>query len=33
VRARYGASGKASELYKKFGITAEHVLQEIMASI
>jgi transketolase len=29
----YGASGKAPELYKKFGITAEHVLQEIMASI
>jgi transketolase len=29
----YGASGKASELYKKFGITAEHVLQEILASI
>jgi transketolase len=29
----YGASGKAPELYKKFGITAEHVLQEILASI
>jgi transketolase len=29
----YGASGKAPELYKKFGITAEHVLQEIIASI
>ena len=29
----YGASGKASELYKKFGITAERALQEILASI
>ena len=29
----YGASGKAPELYKKFGITAEHVLQEILDSI
>ena len=29
----YGASGKAPELYQKFGITAEHVLQEILASI
>ena len=29
----YGASGKAPELYKKFGITAEHALQEILASI
>ena len=28
----YGASGKAPELYQKFGITAEHVLQEILAS-
>jgi transketolase len=29
----YGASGKAPELYKKFGITAEHVQQEILDSI
>jgi transketolase len=29
----YGASGKAPELFKKFGITAEHVLQEILDSI
>ncbi len=29
----YGASGKAPELYKKFGITAEHASQEILASI
>jgi transketolase len=29
----YGASGKAPELYRKFGITAEHALQEILASI
>jgi transketolase len=29
----YGASGKAPELYKKFGITAEHVLQEILSSL
>jgi transketolase len=28
----YGASGKAPELYRKFGITPEHVLQEILAS-
>ena len=29
----YGASGKAPELYKKFGITAEHVQREILESI
>ena len=29
----YGASGKAPELYQKFGITAEHVTQAILASI
>ena len=29
----YGASGKAPELYKKYGITAEHVLQGILDSI
>ena len=29
----YGASGKAPELYRKFGITAEQVLQEILNSI
>jgi transketolase len=29
----YGASDKAPELYRKFGITAEHVLQENLASI
>ncbi|HEY5020417.1 MAG TPA: transketolase C-terminal domain-containing protein, partial [Steroidobacteraceae bacterium] len=29
----YGASGKAPELFKKFGITAEHVLQGILESI
>ncbi len=29
----YGASGKAPELFKKFGITAEHVQQEILESI
>ena len=28
----YGASGKAPELYKKFGITGEHVLQAILDS-
>ncbi|HEY6451088.1 MAG TPA: transketolase [Steroidobacteraceae bacterium] len=29
----YGASGKAPELFKRFGITANHVLQEILGSI
>jgi transketolase len=29
----YGASGKAPELYRKFGITAEHVQQGILDSI
>jgi transketolase len=29
----YGASGKAAELYKKFGITAEHVQQAILEAI
>jgi len=29
----YGASGKAPDLFKKFGITAEHVLQAILDSI
>ncbi|MGA8705887.1 MAG: transketolase [Steroidobacteraceae bacterium] len=29
----YGASGKAPELFKKFGITAEHVQREILDSI
>ncbi len=29
---QYGASGKAPELFRKFGITSEHVLQEILAS-
>ncbi len=28
----YGASGKAPELFKKFGITAEHVLRAILDS-
>jgi transketolase len=29
----YGASGKAPELFKKFGITAEHVQQAILESL